>query len=109
MKEKIKILFRYTEKVPLEAWMWLAALGYLLFINPYQQQYFSFCPFHNLGIEFCPGCGLGRSISFFYHLDIINSIKTHPLGIAAFFIISHRIYFLIKVNLKLKKWEANYA
>ncbi len=74
-----------------EAVLWFAGLVYLLFINPYQVQQFTFCPFHNLGIDFCPGCGLGRSISFFYHGNIAASIQTHPLGIIAFFLISFRI------------------
>lgn len=87
-----------------EAVMWLAALFYLLFVNPYETQQFTFCPFHNAGIDFCPGCGMGRSISFFYHVDFTSSIETHPLGIAAFILISFRIYKLTtKTITKIKQ------
>jgi hypothetical protein len=109
MAGKIKIAVKTIKLIPLEAWMWIAGLIYLAFINPYEQQYFTFCPFHNLGIEFCPGCGLGRSISFFYHGDIINSLKTHPLGIAAFIVISHRIFSLIRINFQFKTGEVYHA
>ncbi|MFA7228839.1 MAG: DUF2752 domain-containing protein [Melioribacteraceae bacterium] len=73
-----------------EAIFWLIGLGYLFLIDPYEIQHFTLCPFHNIGITFCPGCGLGRSISFFYHADLINSFRTHPLGITAFVLITIR-------------------
>ena len=89
--------FKSTLKIiEWEAVLWFIGLVYLFFINPYHTQHFTLCPFHNLGITFCPGCGLGRSISFFYHGDIIHSIKTHPLGIIAFLLISFRIFELTK-------------
>lgn len=74
-----------------EAVFWLAGLTYLMLINPYEVQQYTLCPFHNLGITFCPGCGLGRSVSFFYHGDLLYSIKTHPLGIIAFMLIASRV------------------
>jgi hypothetical protein len=109
MAGKREIMIKAVKTVPLEAWMWIASLLYLVFINPYQQQLFTFCPFHNLGIEWCPGCGLGRSIAFFYHGDFAASFRTHPLGIAAFIIISHRIFSLIKTNYHLKTGEVYHA
>lgn len=105
MKRQIKIGTKVIKIIPLEAWIWTAGLLYLFFINPYQEQVFSICPLHNLGIGFCPGCGLGRSISFFYHGDFLHSLTTHPLGIAAFFIISFRVYKLVKNSYQLKKGE----
>jgi hypothetical protein len=92
---RLKLLFSIIEW---EAVLWLIGLIYLLIINPYQVQSFTFCPFHNIGITFCPGCGLGRSISFIYHGDLINSFKTHPLGIAGFVIILIRV---IKLSIKM--------
>lgn len=91
--ESIKKILRIVEW---EALLWTVGLVYLIFVNPYKVQQFSFCPYHNLGITFCPGCGLGRSISFFYHGDFLHSITTHPLGIIAFFIILIRIIVLAK-------------
>lgn len=86
--QKIKSILKMVEW---EAIIWMVGLTYLLFIDPYQIQHYTLCPFHNLGITFCPGCGLGRSISFFYHGDFLLSIWTHPLGIFAFIIITVRI------------------
>ncbi|MGD8780065.1 MAG: DUF2752 domain-containing protein [Ignavibacteria bacterium] len=80
--------------INMEALMWVAVLVSVFFINPYGEQHFTLCPFHNLGIDFCPGCGIGRSISFLYHGDIVNSFNMHPLGFFAFFIILYRIIIL---------------
>lgn len=86
-----------------EALMWIIGLLFLFVINPYEKQHFTLCPYKNLGINFCPGCGLGRSISLFYHFDFIRALKTHPLGIIAFTIILYRIIYLIKKNYFHKK------
>lgn len=96
----MKRLKEISRKISLEAVLWMIALLYLLFINPYATQEFTLCPFHNLGIEYCPGCGLGRSISFLYHGDFIHSLKTHPLGIAAFILILLRIIQLTRQTIK---------
>jgi len=89
-------LKNFIRKIEWEGIFWLCGLIYLMFINPYKEQHFTLCPFHNIGISFCPGCGLGRSISFVYHLDFINSLHTHPLGISALILISYRMIILIK-------------
>lgn len=91
--KKLKKIF---DAIEWEALMWLIGLFFLITINPYETQHFTLCPYKNLGIDFCPGCGLGRSISFFYHFNFLRSIKTHPLGIFAFAIIIYRIIYLIK-------------
>ena len=93
--ERFKFILKIVE---LEAVLWFAGLIYLLTVNPYEVQQFSFCPFHNLGITFCPGCGLGRSISFIYHGDLFHSLQTHPLGVIALILISIRI---IKLSNKM--------
>ncbi len=78
----------------IEILVWSLALLYLALINPDVPRLFSFCLFHNIGLEFCPGCGLGRSISYFLHGNIAQSFLTHPLGIPAVFILAHRIALL---------------
>ncbi|MBA4407176.1 hypothetical protein C0389_07880 [bacterium] len=106
--QKTKSILRIIEW---EAIFWLAGLTYLLFINPYQTQYFTLCPFHNLGITFCPGCGLGLSISFFYHGDFLNSIRTHPLGIIALILLTVRVVklFIKTINNYHKSREVIYG
>ncbi len=71
----------------------------LAFIDPLETR-FSFCPFHALGI-YCPGCGLGRSISYLLHGKISASIHAHWLGMFALVIIIYRIFQLINHSLKL--------
>lgn len=88
----------------LEAFMWIGALSSLLLINPYEIQHFSFCLFSIIGIDFCPGCGLGRSISMIYHGDITGSFSMHPLGLFALGMITYRIISLLKKsNLTLNR------
>jgi TM2 domain-containing membrane protein YozV len=69
---------------------------------------FSLCPLKNIGIN-CPGCGLGRSISYALHGNFKQSLNTHPVGIPAIVILVHRILSLIiyhsKIHLKNKKGE----
>ncbi len=76
--------------------MWMAGLFYLMLIDPNSVHHFSFCPLKNLGFDFCPGCGLGLSISKIFHFDFYGSFQTHPLGVPALIIILNRIYVLIK-------------
>ena len=96
---KINNAYDFFSKIELEAYMWAIALIYLFFINPYEAQHFSLCIFKNLGINFCPGCGIGRSISMIYHGDFLYSLQTHPLGLTALIIIVCRIYSLIRKSI----------
>ena len=92
--------------IELEGILWILALSYLAFIDPYETSHFTFCPFNNLGIDFCPGCGLGRSISLIYRGDLQSSLSTHPLGIFALTILTARIYKLTKNSYKKIKETA---
>jgi hypothetical protein len=79
-----------------EALIWIAALVFLAVNNPADHHY-SVCPFDNLGISYCPGCGLGRSIGYFFRLEIESSCLAHPLGIPAVFVLVYRsVKILIK-------------
>jgi len=79
-----------------ELTFWIAALIALGISNPSAATHFILCPLKLMGITWCPGCGLGHSIAFLLHGDIINSLHAHWLGIPALLIIAHRIYLLIK-------------
>jgi len=91
LKSRIDLIRRYLK---FEALFWIAGLVYLAVIDPYASNHLSFCPLHNLGFDFCPGCGLGRSISFILHGDIGGSLAVHPLGIPALGILGHRIVMI---------------
>jgi len=81
-----------------EALAWILGLVYLLLVHFPRESHFTICPLSNLGFEFCPGCGLGNSISYIFKGDFINSFHSHPLGILALIIITFRIFTIIKNN-----------
>lgn len=86
-----------------EAVIWILGLSYLAFINPYNSNHISICPLHLVGFDYCPGCGLGKSVSFIFHGDIYHSLNSHPLGIVALILLSFRIVTLIRKNYKASK------
>jgi hypothetical protein len=91
----IKSLFsKYFELV-----FWVAGLIALAITNPTEQAHFTLCPLKLLGFTWCPGCGLGHSISFLFHGDIKSSFHAHWLGIPALMIILYRIYVLGRMRL----------
>jgi hypothetical protein len=51
----------------------------------------TFCLFSRAGVEFCPGCGLGRSMALAFRGQLTASLYMHPAGILAIFIILYRI------------------
>lgn len=92
MRQKI---FSFLCSINLEAVIWIAGLSYLALNNPFSDHHFSICPIKNLGFSFCPGCGLGESISHLFRLEFRESFVSHPLGIIALPILVYRIIFLI--------------
>lgn len=80
---------------PLELICWTGALLLLATTN-LQGHHFTFCPLANLGISWCPGCGLGHSVSSLLHGQIQSSLQQHWLGIPALGILGYRIVSLIK-------------
>jgi hypothetical protein len=87
-------------KYPFEAIVWIIGLLTLALIDP-GTNHFSICPISNLGFDFCPGCGLGRSISLLFRGEFMESFAAHPLGIFAVIILTYRIIQLTKNYLKL--------
>jgi len=81
-----------------EAAIWIGALLYLAFVHNPGETHFVICPFNNLGFDFCPGCGLGNSISMLFQGEIYNSFFSHPLGLLALTVLIIRIIQLIKNN-----------
>lgn len=74
-----------------ELLIWISALVALALMNPDKNDMISLCVFHHLGINFCPGCGLGHSISYFLHGQIQQSFQAHPFGIFAVLVLIGRI------------------
>ncbi|MGN6532103.1 MAG: DUF2752 domain-containing protein [Ginsengibacter sp.] len=78
---------------------WIASLLLLAFMQPGTDTHYSFCIFKFIGIKFCPGCGLGHSISYLFHGDLRDSFGAHPLGIFAVVVIAFRIYKLSMLHI----------
>lgn len=95
---------RYFELI-----FWLASISALALMQPDSNPHFSFCIFKLLGIKFCPGCGLGHSISYLFHGNVKASFASHPLGIFAVIVIQFRIYKLLVLRLSPQKLNNNYA
>jgi len=88
---------------------WLTALILLALMPPSIDTHYSLCVFKFVGLNFCPGCGLGHSISYLFHGDVQASLASHPLGIFAVLIIVCRIYKLLQLHLFTKKLNNNYG
>jgi hypothetical protein len=102
MIDKIASFFRF---VNLEAALWISGLIFLIFLPTGSESHFSLCPLKNIGISFCPGCGLGKSIHYLFILDFKSSFGAHPLGLFALAIITARITSLIKRNFSLNNFS----
>lgn len=83
-------------KIPFELYFWCLALIAIAFIKVGTEAHFSLCPLDNLGIHWCPGCGLGRSMKLFMTGEFKASWGMHPLGGFGLIVIGFRIIELIK-------------
>lgn len=95
------------KRLPLELIFWILALVLLATANPHVH-HFSLCPLANLGVDWCPGCGLGRSISALMHSEIGESLNFHWFGIPALLTIVYRIVRLSIYQTKNKEFNLNY-
>jgi hypothetical protein len=90
-----------------EGFFWLSALMLLALMSPALEAP-SLCAFHWLGVESCPGCGLGHSISAAFHGQFAASIDYHPLGIFAILILSIRIFSVFNAYFKYQKQKTQF-
>ena len=100
----MKFLRKYFELTA-----WVSAILLLALMDPATNTHYSFCFFKFLGINFCPGCGLGHSISYLFHGDLKQSFNSHPLGFFAVAVIFYRIYQLISLHFISKIKSYNYG
>ena len=80
-------------KIQLELVIWTLALLMLALSDPSVDHY-TLCPLANLGFTWCPGCGLGHSITALFHFQITNSFQYHWFGIPATLILLNRMWQL---------------
>ncbi len=86
-------LIKWT-KQNIELLFWFTAIIMLFFLNVTDTQT-SLCVFRRIGIDHCPGCGLGHSIHHALHGRVAQSFHEHIMGIPGLIIIFHRITQLI--------------
>lgn len=86
----------YLNRFPLELVFWIGCLIAILILEPNSESHLSLCPLNQLGFDWCPGCGLGRSMNLLAYGEFQASWSMHPLGMVAFVVIFHRIWNLIK-------------
>jgi hypothetical protein len=91
----MKELRHRLQTIPVELITWVACILAILTINPSSDS-FSLCPLDNLGLTWCPGCGLGRSMNLLARGEFKASWEMHPLASLAYAVIFHRIWVLIK-------------
>ena len=77
----------------LELIVWTTAIVILYFLPETPGP--SLCVFKAVGFNHCPGCGIGMSIHYALHFQIMQSWDAHPMGILAVLIIFMRIKQLI--------------
>lgn len=90
------------KKWPLELMFWIGALVGLFYATP-DNQHFALCPLHQAGFDFCPGCGIGRSIHYMMRGDIQASFSSHYLGPIALLIVLGRVFTLTRHLLPIKE------
>lgn len=87
---------------PIELAVWVSALVLLYFSNP-EKHHHTLCPIGAAGFDWCPGCGLGRSIASLLQGDVVASVQMHVLGIPVLAVLVYRIYTLCKKELMVIK------
>jgi hypothetical protein len=88
---------------------WILALTLLAFMDPTTDPHYSLCPLKFIGFKFCPGCGLGHSISYLFRGNFKASFECHPLGLFALIIIGTRIYKLSSLHIFSHLKKINYG
>ncbi|MCO6465182.1 MAG: DUF2752 domain-containing protein [Bradyrhizobiaceae bacterium] len=77
-----------------EALFWVLALVVLVVLPPGSNEHFTFCVPSMLGIDVCPGCGIGQSIGYFLRGNVHESLHAHPLGAFAVIVLVARVLSL---------------
>ena len=86
--------------IGLEPIVWLGGLAMLGILGSTSGTHVSICPFALAGLDFCPGCGLGRSIALLLHGELVRSFEAHWLGLPATVILVGR-----SLNLAVRNWK----
>jgi hypothetical protein len=105
---------KFWALLPYELVFWIVALLLLGSAGTDSAQgvnHFTLCPLANLGFTWCPGCGIGHSITQLLQGHVMESFKYHWFGLPALLIIFFRIYSLMKQELskRFREKEESYV
>lgn len=100
-------MIRKLKSFPWEAVIWIAGFVFLASMPVGEGTHFTICPISRAGFDFCPGCGLGKSIGYLFHGKISESFHAHPLGILAVIVLTFRILHLIKLYIQHDYGKSN--
>ena len=106
--KKLKALMKLFKQY-FELTFWTTAMVFLALTPSSAVPHYSWCLFKIIGINFCPGCGLGHSINHLFHGNLQASFSSHPLGLFAVIIIICRIYRLLQLHIFSKTINNNYG
>lgn len=90
-------------KFPVELAFWIFALAILWNLDSHGS-HFSLCPLYQAGVDWCPGCGLGRSVSHLMRGEFAASWEKHPLAAYGLSVILYRIFQLTNQIIKKHKY-----
>lgn len=85
----------HVRRFPVEAAIWVAGLGAMVMLDPTGESQ-TWCLFSRLGIEICPGCGLGHAVAFLVRGEWAASFASHPLAVPVILGLSIRVMQLLR-------------
>lgn len=95
-------------RLPLEALVWLAGMVLIALPDPTVVRTWTLCLFETtgliswLGLEVCPGCGLGHAVAYLFRGQLAASLAAHPLGIPVVVILIGRSIKVIYESLQFR-------
>lgn len=93
-------MIKYCFKNYFEVFAFCIGLLLLALMNPETNNGISLCMFDQLGVPWCPGEGLGHSISYLFRGEVSNAMEANILGPFAIIILGGRITHLLWKNHK---------
>jgi hypothetical protein len=93
-------------QIPIELILWIISLVILAsakYSGNQLQGHVTFCPLANLGFTWCPGCGIGRSITALFHGNLALSFQLHWFGLPALIILLYRISVLMRLQFRISR------
>ena len=96
----MKNILNHLYTIYFEVVAFSVGLALLAFMDPYSTTGPGLCLLENLGFQYCPGDGLGHSISFIFRGDVNSALEANILGPFAIIILGGRILYLVFINSK---------